>query len=476
MMKLFERLLLPVLVAIPVLVLGLVPIAPRPVELMLAWQRAVLAQAAGSQQDAAEFYRQVIYYQPQRGDLWDRIGSLEFSTGNYEPAILAYNQAIEAGEISSAGLLNLGDSYIQDGDAASAATAWVKLADLPEVDPQQLSDAARRLRDAGDLVKTQVVAQRWHDLEPQSEPAAWLTGLLLSHQNLPDSARSLAIAGNGEGHDAEKARRLLEVLGQAALQTDPAYQQILIGQRLAELGEWDVAEAAFTAAVSLAPNYAEAWAFLGETRQHLGKDGRVDLMHAKNLAPESDFVLSALALYWNRQNKPDVALRYLQKLAGNHPSEGAWQVDIGSTLAQSGDLVAAMSAYQRATEIEPENAQLWRMLALFSATYGFDFTSYSEPALERALNLAPKDLLVLDTAGWVYLTKGELEKAEQFLQQALAEDGDFEAAQLHLAQVYLADNRYLLASPLLKAAAGQSNDPVVALQAQRLLDKHFPAQ
>jgi tetratricopeptide (TPR) repeat protein len=82
------------------------------------------------------------------------------------------------------------------------------------------------------------------------------------------------VAGNGEGIDAEKALRLLEVLGQAALQTDPAYQQILIGQRLAELGEWDVAEAAFTAAVSLAPNYAEAWAFLGETRQHLGKDGR----------------------------------------------------------------------------------------------------------------------------------------------------------------------------------------------------------
>jgi predicted Zn-dependent protease len=96
--------------------------------------------------------------------------------------------------------------------------------------------------------------------------------------------------------------------------------------------------------------------------------------------------------------------------------------------------------------------------------------------LERALALSPKDLLVLDAAGWVYLTNGELEKAEQFLQQALAEDGDFEAAQLHLAQVYLAGNRFSLASPLLKAAAAQLNDPVVALQAQRLLDKHFPGQ
>ncbi|HWR66438.1 MAG TPA: tetratricopeptide repeat protein [Bellilinea sp.] len=475
-MKSFERLLLPVLVAIPVLVLGLFPIAPRPVQLTIAWQQAVMAQAVESQQVAAEYYRQVIYYQPQRVDLWDRIGSLEFSAGNYNAAILAYNQASESGTISSAGLLNLGDSNTQAGDTASAAAAWVAMAELSEGEPQHLSTAAQRLRDAGDLAKTLVVAQRWQELDPQSVPAAWLTGLLISPQSRTESARLLAIAGNGEGNDAEKARSLLEVLGQAALQTDPAYQQILIGQRLAELGEWDVAEAAFTSAVNLAPNYAEAWAFLGETRQHLGKDGRNDLMQAKNLAPESDFVLSALALYWNRQNKPEVALRYLQTLARNHPSEGAWQIEIGSTLAQSGDLVAAMSAYQRATEIEPENAQLWRTLALFSATYGFDFTSYSEPALERALALSPRDLLVLDAAGWIYLTNGELEKAEQFLQQALAEDGDFEAAQLHLAQVYLAGNHFSLASPLLKAAAAQSNDPVVALQAQRLLDKHFPAQ
>ena len=475
-MKSLERLVLPILVVVPVLMLGLLPIAPRPLQLTLAWQKAVLAQAVGSLPEAAENYRQVIIYQPERVDLWDRVGELEYSAGNYASAIQAYNQAIKSGTISSIGMLNLGDSFQQEANAASAAVSWAKLAELSEVDAQLLSAAAQRLRDAGDLAGTLDIARRWHELEPKSVPAAWLTGLLLSPQSLSEAARPLAIAGNGEGIEAENARRLLEVLGQAALQPDPAYRQMLIGQRLADLGQWDVAELAFAAAVKTAPDYAEAWAFLGESRQHLDKDGWTDLLRAKSLAPESDIVLSALSLYWNRQNKPRVALSYLHKLAANHPAEGRWQVEIGSTLAQSGDLVAAMSAYQRATEIEPENAQLWRALALFSATTGFDFTSYSQPAIERALDLSPKDLLVLDAAGWVYLTNGDLEKAEQFLQHALAEDGDFEAAQLHLAQVYLAGNRFSLASPLLNAAAAQSNDPVVALQAQRLLDKHFPGQ
>ncbi len=475
-MKSIERWLLPILVVVPVLLLGLLPIAPRPVELTLAWQRAVLAQAAGSPHEAAEYFRQVIHYQPERVDLWDKAGELEFLAADYVAAIQTYNQAIENRTITVGGMLNLGDSYQRQGDLKSAAATWVKVAEMPAVEPQQLSAAAQRLRDTGDLDSTLVVARRWHELDPKSVPAAWLTGLLLSPRSLPEAARSLAIAGNGEGIDAENARRLLEVLGQAALQTDPAYQQVLIGQRLADLGQWDVAEQAFNAAVTLAPDYAEAWAFLGESRQQLGRNGWNELLRAKSIDPQSDIVLSALTLYWNRQNKPRVALSYLRILAANHPTEGAWQVEIGNTLAQAGDLVSAMAAYQQATKIEPQNAQNWRALALFSATYGFDFTSSSQPAIERALALAPKDLLVLDAAGWVYLTNGDLENAEQFLQQALAEDGDFEGAQLHLAQVYLASNRLSLASPLLTAAAQQTNDPGIALQAQRLLEKYFPGQ
>ena len=475
-MKSLERLLLPILVVTPVLVLGLFPLAPRPARLTAAWQRAYISETFGMPAEAARYYRQVLEYQPERTDLFERIAGLEFSGGEYLKAIGSYNTAMEFAEISAGGLLNLGDAYLQTGDSAKASETWRKLASLAAVNANQMALAADRLRAAGDLDGTLLAAQRWLELEPESVQAAWLTGMLLSVRSIADAARPLASAGNGEGAEAEKSRRLLEVLGQAALQNDRAYQLVLIGQRLGDLGQWDVAETTFRAALNLAPEYAEAWAFLGESRQQLGKEGWTDLLRAKDLAPNSDIVLSALTLYWSRRNKPMVALTYLQKLAANHPDQGRWQVEIGSTFAQAGDLVSAMAAYQRAVEIEPINAQFWRALAVFSATYGFDFAVFSLPAIERALILASKDLQVLDAAGWVYLTHGDLEKAEQFLQLALAEDGEFEAAQFHLAQVYIAGNRFSLAFPLLKTAAAQNADPAVASQAQRLLDKHFPGQ
>ena len=475
-MKLLERLLLSVLVAAPVLVSGLVTLAPRPVRLTVAWQRAYISETIGMPAEAARYYRQVLEYQPERTDLLERIAGLEFLAGDYTQAIASYGTAMEHVEISAGGLLNLGDAYLQTDDSAKAREIWGKLASLPAVETDQMALAADRLRAAGDLDGTLLAALRWLELEPKSVQAAWLTGMLLSPRSIADAARPLASAGNGEGAEAEQSRRLLEVLGQAALQNDRAYQLVLIGQRLGELGQWDVAETAFQAALILAPEYAEAWAFLGESRQQQGKDGWTALLRAKSIAPNSDIVLSALTLYWSRQNKPMVALQYLQKLAANHPDQGRWQVEIGGTYAQAGDLVSAMAAYQRAVEIEPINAQFWRALAVFSATYGFDFDAFSQPAIERALILASKDLLVLDAAGWVYLTHGDLEKAEQFLQLALAEDDEFETAQLHLAQVYIAGNRFSLAFPLLKIAAVQNADPAVASQAQRLLDKHFPGQ
>lgn len=475
-MKSLERMLLPVLVVAPVLFLGLFSLAPRPVGLTSAWQRAYLSETIGMPAEAARYYRQVLEFQPERMDLVEKIAGLEFSAGDYPQAIASYGTAMEYVEISAGGLLNLGDAYLQTGDPIKASETWRKLASFPAADADQMAQAADRLRAAGDLDGTLLAAQRWLELEPESVQAAWLTGLLLSPRSIADAAHPLASAGNGEETEAERSRRLLEVLGQAALQNDRAYQLVLIGQRLGDLGQWDVAETAFQAAINLAPAYAEAWAFLGESQQQQGKDGWTALLRAKSIAPNSDIVLSALTLYWSRQNKPMVALAYLRKLATNHPDQGRWQVEIGSTFAQAGDLVNAMAAYQRAVEIEPINAQFWRALAVFSATYGFDFDAFSQPAIERALILASKDLLALDAAGWVYLTHGDLEKAEQFLQLALAEDGEFETAQLHLAQVYIAGNRFSLAFPLLKAAAGQNADPAVASQAQRLLDKHFPGQ
>jgi len=474
--KKLHRFWLPILIILPVMVLGIFPINPRPVELTNAWQRARLAEAASRPADAAQSYQQVLIFMPERTDLLVRIADLEFAAGNFNQSITSYQTVIQHGSMTAQGWLNLGDAFQKIGNLPDAVEAWSRLEDLPSATAIELEGAAERLRAEGDLSATLEIARRWQTLDPESTQAAWLTGMLLAPQDLTESARALAAAANGTEPESEMARSLLETLGQAALQTDQAYRLMLIGQRLADLGQWDAAEPAFAAATRASPKYAEAWALLGETRQHLGKEGWNELLRAKMLSPNSDMVLSALSLYWNRVGKPKIALSYLEKLAANHPDQGKWQMEMGNTQAQMGDLVKAMAAYQQAVVIQPDDAAMWRSLAIFSSTYGFDFATFSKPAIDQALSLAPQDATVLDAAGWVYFTNSDLKSAEQFLQQALAKDGELAAAKLHLAQVFLAGNHFSQALPLLKSAANQTNDPSTAAQALRLLGKNFPGQ
>lgn len=475
-MKFLERVLISLLVAAPVWFAGVVTLAPRPIQQMDAWDKVQLYESNNQGEKASPYYLTLLEFEPWRTDLWERIARNEYSAGNYSEAVTAYREAEESQKISLEGLFNLGSAYRQIGDLKSAASTWLRVSEYEDVEVEKLAAMTDQLWESGDFENAAKTAKRWSRKDPQSTQAAWTAGLLLSTQSLEEAIPFLAAARDGDGVEAAQAMQLLEVLGQAVLQPNRAYQMVIIGQRLADMELWDVAEEALQTAVQLDPEYAEAWALLGEVRQQLAKDGWTPLLRAKTLNPESDVVISALVLYWRRQEKYDVALAYLRKLAARYPDEGSWQLEIGSTLVDAGDVIEAMAAYQRATEIESDDPQNWQSLAVFSATYGFEVEYYSLPAITRALDLAPKDPRVLDAAGWVYMTGGDMEKAEQFLQLAIAEDGNFGEAKLHLAQVYIETNRLSLALPMLKDAAEEIDDRTMRMIAQRLLEKYFPGQ
>lgn len=475
-MKAYERVLISLLVILPVLFAGMVTLAPRPVRQMEAWDKVLLYESNNQGEKASPYFRTILEYQPGRKDLWERMALHEFNAGNYPEAAEAYQMAEASHLISAQGLFNLGNAYWQMDDLDAAAGAWLRLTEHEDVDVEMLASITDQLRVSGDLDSAAITALKWAEKDPQSMQAAWTAGLLLSTRSLEEAIPLLAAASDGKGAEAALALQLMDVLGQAVLQPDRSYQMVIIGQRLADMGIWDVAEETLQKAVQFNPDYAEAWALLGEVQQQLGKDGWTSLLRAKTLDPDSDMVISALTLYWTRQKKYNVALAYLQKLAAKHPDDGSWQLEIGNTLVEAGDMIGAMAAYQRAAEIEPDDPHNWTALAVFSATYGFDAVAFSLPAINNALELSPKDPLVLDAAGWVYLASGDMEKAEQFLQQAIAEDRDFGEAKLHLAQVYIETNRLSLALPMLQDAVRQAEDDTTAMVAQRLLEKYFPGQ
>ncbi len=473
-MDISKRLLLTLILALPVIFLGLVALMPYPAELRQALEMVRLAEAQGKPADAARYLRVVVSYQPERSELWERIGQNEYQAENYSEAIRDFETAKRKGVLSDQGMIMLAEAYLLKDLPEDAIQVWRDLSAREGIDLSLYPELIRRQRTMGDWDGALRTAAKWFQVERRNRQAGYIYGLLLSIRGTPEEALETFLAvSRMRGPEGDLADQMMEALELALKQTDPAYVQVVIGQRLGSLGEWDLAEQAFLNGIDADPAYAEAWAFLAEARQNLGKDGSEAIRRAGELNPASDIVRITQALYWRRQNHPEIAISYLRALAEKYPQDGNWQVEIGATLAESGDLIEAMRTYQRAIEIEPENASLWRALVVFSASYGFDPESYTLPALDHVLALDPESVESLDTAGWVYLTLGDLEKAEHFLQQALQADGAYPAALLHIGQLYLETGRSNQALRALTRAAAQSTDLKVALIARRLLAAHF---
>lgn len=465
--------LIGVIICLPLILLTVLPVAPRPFRELEIVTRLYQAELLQNHEKAAENLRLLMEFYPQQVELWERLAFHELEGENLVQAAADFERAWEAKSISENGLFALSRTLFDLDDTNRAVEFALVLLEKSDLSAEYYPQLVQIFQKADRWDLAVQTAQRWAVAEPENTQAVWLTAVLQSYRMPEEAIRLLTPLSAARGSEARQAARLLEALETAQENPEAAYQRVVIGQRLGELGYWDIAEQAFLEAVSVSPDYAEGWALLAEAHQNLEKDGYPALRRAFELNPASDIVQTAMALYWRRQDQPLVALSYLRVLAEKHPTEGRWQVEIGAALAQSGDLVEALHAYRRAVEIEPENAELWRSLAVFSASNGFDPQSYTLPAAQRALDLDGNNPASLDTAGFVYLQLGELKDAEQFLQQALRVDESYAPALLHLGQVYLEMGRTSQAFQHLKRAS-ESRDEVIALTARRLLQRTFP--
>jgi tetratricopeptide (TPR) repeat protein len=202
--------------------------------------------------------------------------------------------------------------------------------------------------------------------------------------------------------------------------------------------------------------------------------GHVELDRAVALDSASVVIRALRALYWNRQEKyPQMLAEYL--LAAKYePTNPAWQAGIGDAYIKSGDLVAALAAYQRATELAPNESTYWRLLAVFCVENSVYMEDVGLPAAQKAAELAPDDPLALDVLGRSYLSSGRYANAEQTLLDVIKRFPDHLPAHIHLALTYLAQGNGGAARD--KLIYVQSADPNGAngKLAGQLLKQYFP--
>ena len=408
-----------------------------------------------------------------RSDLWEKAGLAAYSNGNQENSIRLLELSRQKNSLSPLGWNTLGIDFWVKGDKASAISIWKSALQLyPSFAPlyDQLIVA---YHDQGDYAAEQDALTKRLALG-EDAVAHYRLGLLLTLSDQQRAEQEFNAAASLDPQFKSVVKTLVSALITAGNDPNLARQYVVIGRGLGLVEEWGLASISFDKAVYLDSMNAEAWAWLGEARQQQGQDGSKELDRALSLGPRDAVVHALRGLYWKRQGQFAKALAEYQLAAEIEPDNPAWQVSIGESSALNGDLIFALSSYQKATSLAPEDATYWRLLAMFCSDYGVSVQDIGLPAAQKAVEIAPNDPQVLDALGWSYLNAGYLYNAEQNLLKAIKVEPDLALAHIHLAETYLRKGDRASAFNELENA--RQLDPIgpSGRVASQLLNQYFP--
>ena len=331
---------------------------------------------------------------------------------------------------------------------------------------------------AGDL---EAAAQIWEQsLENDPENSTSLYQLALIEMILdPEAALPHLEAAEAADPDLRtQTGRLKAAVRQATAIKDRAYQLTIAGQALSSLEEWPLAEIALERAVAENPDYAEAWAYLGEARQQAGSPGGLDaLQTAYAINPESFAANLLLSIYYRRTDKAPIAIPYLETALSQQPNNLDLNAELAQTLIDAGRVPQAFEHLETLTEQYPENATIWLKLAQLSVDNNLQVAEDGLPAARQAVVLDPENPQAVLTLGRAYLLLDQPVLARRFLTQAADLDPQLAEPHYFLGILFLNTREYPSAESELHAAlsrAESSGQELFVEQIKTLLSQYFP--
>ena len=469
LMKFLKQMVVGLLVLIPFGFTAVVPMSPLPLAIINASESAREAAISGGTKSESKELQVILTFAPWRGELWQRLGRLQLDNHDYVGAVFSFSKAKTIGRLSIEGTLWMADALISNGEPDQAKILLREVSNVNGVDPFIFLQTALLQRSINDSLGAVATLLRAYALAPLNSEVNYQLGLQLSVSE-PDSA--VMFLQNAARLDPSRKGvcDILEAMIEKSKEiSSSAERYIYIGQVLSTFGEWDVAQRAFLTATEVNPENATAWALLAEAAQQNKRDGLQYLKLAQQLAPDAEIVNGLSALYYRRQGKSELALIYLEKALNANPNAAVWEVEIGNTLAEMGDLKAALEHFERAVKISPQDWSPVRALAHFSIIYNYEIYTIGLPAARQALALNPGSPALMDLLGTGLMIAGDLDSAERFFLQADKIDPNQTAILIHLGQLYLAKGEKESAFRYLRQAAEFAKDSRLREMANRIL-------
>ena len=453
------------------MILALSGIALRPHRITRGFELARAALSENSPEAASQLAA-LAEQMPYRADLWQQAGFIALKQQDY-PAAIKYFTQVKS--LSPIGMLALGDAYQQNGDLDAAIQTWEQL--VRDYGP--IEAALKRLSDAflaqNDFERAIAALQKSSTFNLQPS-ALYQLGLLLAAHNPAAAPPYLRKAADLDYEIETSARALAFTIQRALQRNEPAYTLLVAGQELAHQNHWDLAAHAFMLSTELRPDYAEAWAYLGEAVQQLDKEspsGLNALEKALELDPQSFAANTFMALYWQRQGDSETSQAYIQTAAALDPQNIPIQIYLAELLAQSGEMATAHAFYQQIITDNPDKPLPYQALTEFCIHYNFELNEIGLPAARQAVLLAPRAAAALDVMGQILLRLGDYLNAERFFLRSLRADADYAPVHLHLGWLYILQDEGALAKGHLAAVLVLAPNTQDADHAQRLLEDYL---
>jgi tetratricopeptide (TPR) repeat protein len=442
------------------LILALILVAGFQPDLLAISRDYQLAQSATALKNyaaAADSLVDAAARLPYSGYAAGRAGLAEISAGRFDDAIRHLFAATSLDGWTTARRVALGDAYLGKGDPRSAVAQWEQaLAENPR-DDGLLARLANQYEATGRFADAVGVLNQLTQLRP-NDAAVYYRLALLTAATAPDEAPArLAVAAGIAPNLAPATKTLIDAIQSGQSTGDRAYVFGKVGFALVQLSEWRLAEEALTHAVTLNPQYADAFAYLGLARDRRKKDGLDAYETAVKLAPQSPLALYLLGLHWRRADDSNTALPYLLAAQKLDPQNPAIAAEIGGAYASVGDLPNAEIWLSEAVQCDDQNPQWWLLLARFYVDNEYHITELGLPAARRAAGLDPKSGPAADALGYALVLTGDLANGEKTLQQAQSL-GETAGTDYHLGMLYARQGRKPEAEAALKRALALDPD------------------
>lgn len=424
---------------------------------------------AGTYLEAARHYRIAAQRLPWRPDLYELSGHAYYRAEEYSQAGEAYQKAFQSHALSPEGWVAWGDILYLNQDTEKATQIWEQGLAQENPSGDLYSRLSQVYQENGQYSRAAQTLQKYVSLHPEDSAAHYRLGLLLAVTEPDKALPELIIASELDSQLSPAVETLRSALNLASLRDSASDRYVLTGRGLGLVQEWELARVAFDSAVQVDDENAEAWAWLGEASYQTGGDGKAELDRAADLEPASSIVRGLRGLYFQRTGNFRQALTEFQAAARYDAENPAWQISIGETYSKLGDLIRALKAYQTATELDPENAEFWQLLALFCAQNNVNIKTVGIPAAQQAVVLKKDDPALLDLLGWLLLLDKRYEESERILLQALELDLKNATAHLYLGMLYMQTRDHAAAKEHFSAARDLGN-----AEADAILNQYFP--